>query len=164
MKQALLALGVAAILVAGAPADAQSTDTPLGAAIAADYDAKLEALFIDFHQNPELSYKETRTAAIIASEWRAAGWDVTEQVGGTGVVGVMTNGEGPTVLLRADMDGLPVMEDSGLDYASTARQVSIDGTEKPVMHACGHDVHVTSIIGTARRLADMKDQWQACHW
>ncbi|SIO16984.1 hippurate hydrolase [Parasphingorhabdus marina DSM 22363] len=160
MKKSFLALAAACSITAGAPAGAQSTNTPLGAAIASDYDAKLEALFIDFHQNPELSYKETRTAAIIAREWRAAGWDVTEQVGGTGVVGVMTNGAGPTVLLRADMDGLPVKEDSGLGYASTARQVSIDGTEKPVMHACGHDVHITSIIGTARRLSDMKAQWQ----
>ncbi len=160
MKQALLAFAAAGTFMSGAPSYAQSTDTPLGAAIAADYDAKLEALFIDFHQNPELSYKETRTAGIIAREWRAAGWDVTEQVGGTGVVAVMKNGEGPTVLLRADMDGLPVKEDSGLSYSSAARQVSIDGTEKPVMHACGHDVHITSIIGTARQLADLKDQWQ----
>ncbi len=132
----------------------------LGEAIAADYDSKLEALFLDFHQNPELSYKETRTAAIMAEEWRNSGFQVTENVGGTGVVAVMENGAGPTLMLRADMDGLPVKEDSGLSYASTATQVSIDGQEKPVMHACGHDVHITSLIGAARQLVTMKDQWK----
>lgn len=157
MKHAFLALAAGTALFYGAPAVAQSTD--LAKAVAADYDAKLEALFIDFHKNPELSYKETRTAAIIAEEWRAVGWDVTEKVGGTGVVAVMKNGDGPTLMLRADMDGLPLVEDSGLDYMSTVKQVSIDGEEKPVMHACGHDVHITSLIGTARRLSAMKDQW-----
>lgn len=158
MKHVILALAASSALFYGAPAAAQSTD--LAKAVAADYDAKLEALFIDFHKNPELSYKETRTAGIIAKEWRAVGWDVTEKVGGTGVVAVMKNGDGPTLMLRADMDGLPLVEDSGLDYMSTVKQVSIDGEEKPVMHACGHDVHITSLIGTARRLSAMKDQWR----
>jgi len=125
-----------------------------------DYDKHLEALFIDFHKNPELSYVENRTAGIIAKELRAAGATVTEGVGGTGVVGIMKNGEGPTVLVRADMDGLPVKEASGLPYASTATQVDIEGQKMPVMHACGHDVHITSLIGTARRLAAMKDRWK----
>jgi amidohydrolase len=129
-------------------------------AVAADYRDHLEALFLDFHRNPELSYMETRTAAIIARELRAAGADVTEGVGGTGVVGVMRNGDGPTVLVRADMDGLPVREESGLPYASTARQVGPGGIEHPVMHACGHDVHITALIGTARRLAAMRDRWR----
>lgn len=153
----LLALTAASALFAWQPASAQSTD--ITAAIAADYDQKLEALFLDFHRNPELSYKETRTAAIMAKEWRATGFTVTEGVGGTGVVAVMKNGDGPTLMLRADMDGLPLVEDSGLDYMSTAKQVSIDGQEKPVMHACGHDVHITSLIGTGRQLAGMKDKW-----
>jgi len=153
----LLALTAASALFAWQPATAQSTD--LSTAIAADYDQKLEALFVDFHRNPELSYKETRTAAIMAKEWRASGFTVTETVGGTGVVAVMKNGDGPTLMLRADMDGLPLVEDSGLDYMSTAKQVSIDGQEKPVMHACGHDVHITSLIGTGRQLAGMKDKW-----
>jgi hippurate hydrolase len=153
----LLALTAASALFAWQPATAQSTD--LSTAIAADYDQKLEALFLDFHRNPELSYKETRTAAIMAKEWRASGFTVTEAVGGTGVVAVMKNGDGPTLMLRADMDGLPLVEDSGLDYMSTAKQVSIDGQEKPVMHACGHDVHITSLIGTGRQLAGMKDKW-----
>ena len=151
-------LALVAALAVSQPALAQGSD--LSAAIAADYDNKLEALFLDFHRNPELSYKETRTAAIMAEEWRNAGFQVTENVGGTGVVAVMENGAGPTLMLRADMDGLPVKEDSGLSYASTVTQVSIDGQEKPVMHACGHDVHITSLIGAARQLVKMKDQWK----
>lgn len=158
MKHLVLAFAASSALAAIQPVSAQSID--LGKTIAADYDKKLEALFLDFHRNPELSYKETRTAGIIAKEWRATGWDVTEKVGGTGVVAVMKNGDGPTLMLRADMDGLPLVEDSGLDYMSTARQVSIDGEEKPVMHACGHDVHITSLIGTARQMAAMKNQWR----
>ena len=157
----LLALAATSALIWTAPLAAQnsSTSPDLAAAIAADYDKELKALFLDFHRNPELSYKETRTAAIIAKKWRDAGFTVTEQVGGTGVVAVMKNGDGPTLMLRADMDGLPLVEDSGLDYMSTAKQISIDGEEKPVMHACGHDVHITSLIGTARQMAAMKDQW-----
>ena len=158
----LLALAATTALIWTSPAAAQnsSTSPELKAAIAADYDNKLEALFLDFHKNPELSYKEARTAAIMAKEWRAAGFTVTENVGGTGVVAVMKNGEGPALMLRADMDGLPLVEDSGLDYKSTVKQVSIDGEEQPVMHACGHDVHITSLIGTGRRLAALKDQWR----
>lgn len=130
-------------------------------AVEADYAAHLEALFVDFHKNPELSYKESRTAAIMAKELRAVGGiEVTEGVGGTGVVGVMKNGDGPTILLRADMDGLPLKEDSGLPYASTVTQEDIDGVVKPVMHACGHDVHITSMIGTARQLAKLKSRWK----
>lgn len=129
-------------------------------AVKADYDRHLEALFLDFHRNPELSFREVRTARIMARELRSAGAEVTEGVGGTGVVGVMRNGAGPTVLLRADMDGLPVEEKSGLPYASKARQVGVDGVDSPVMHACGHDVHITSMVGTARRLAAMKDRWK----
>jgi hippurate hydrolase len=130
-------------------------------AVEADYAAHLEALFVDFHKNPELSYKETRTAAIMAKELRAVGGiEVTEGVGGTGVVGVMKNGTGPTILVRADMDGLPLKEDSGLAYASSVTQEDIDGVTKPVMHACGHDVHITSLIGTARQLAKLKSRWK----
>ncbi|PKP93440.1 MAG: amidohydrolase [Alphaproteobacteria bacterium HGW-Alphaproteobacteria-16] len=141
-----------------APALAEPDFAP---AVEADYVAHLEKLFIDFHKNPELSFKETRTAAIMAKELRAVGGIVvTEKVGGTGVVGVMRNGDGPVVLVRADMDGLPVKEDSGVAYPSVATQTDIDGVTKPVMHACGHDVHITSMIGTARQLAKMKDRWR----
>ncbi len=131
----------------------------LESAVNADYEAYLGDLFLHFHRNPELSFLEHQTAARMAAELRSLGIEVTEGVGGTGVVGMLRNGEGPLVLVRADMDGLPVREDSGLDYASTATQVDITGEEVPVMHACGHDVHVTSMVGTARRLTAMKDAW-----
>jgi amidohydrolase len=130
-------------------------------AIKADYDKDLGALWDYFHRNPELSFKEINTAARMAKELRAvAGLTVTEKVGGTGVVGVLKNGPGPVVLVRADMDGLPVIEKSGLPNASKARQVGVDGVDSPVMHACGHDVHITSLVATARRMAAMKDQWK----
>jgi amidohydrolase len=131
------------------------------AAVRADYTKDLGTIWDDFHRNPELSFKETRTAAKMAAYLRAVpGMVVTEKVGGTGVVGVMKNGAGPTVLIRADMDGLPVEEKSGLPNASKARQVGIDGVEAPVMHACGHDTHITALIGTARRLSAMRDRWK----
>lgn len=128
-------------------------------AVEADYDNHLEDLFIHFHAHPELSFLETETAKRMAAELRAAGLDVTEGVGGTGVVGMARNGDGPLILLRADMDGLPLREKSGLDYASTVTQTGQDGQDYPVMHACGHDVHITSMVGTARRLMAMKDKW-----
>ncbi len=131
----------------------------LAAEIEADFDNYLAPLFVHFHRNPELSFLENETAARMALELRAAGVEVTENVGGTGVVGMLENGEGPLILIRADMDGLPVLEKSGLDYASTSRQVGLDGQSYPVMHACGHDVHITSLIGTARKLVEMKDKW-----
>lgn len=129
--------------------------------IKADYDKSLAALWDHFHRNPELSFREFKTAARMAQELRAVpGMVVTEKVAQTGVVGVMKNGDGPVVLVRADMDGLPVQERSGLANASTVRQVGVDGLEMPVMHACGHDVHITSLVGTARQLAAMKNRWK----
>ncbi|MEL6113073.1 MAG: amidohydrolase [Pseudomonadota bacterium] len=128
-------------------------------AIATDYEENLGSLFRHFHANPELSFRETKTAERLASELETLGFDVTTGVGKTGIVAVMRNGEGPTTLIRADMDGLPVKEASGLTYASTALQTDIDGIEKPVMHACGHDVHITSLVGTARQLSQRKDDW-----
>ncbi len=142
------------LLTAAAPAP------DYAAAIRADYKTDLAALFDWFHRNPELSFKEVNTAARMAAELRKTGATVTEKVGGTGVVAVMRNGAGPTVLLRADMDGLPVKEASGLPNMSVARQVGIDGVESPVMHACGHDTHITAMVATARRLAAMKDRWK----
>lgn len=138
---------------------AHAAETDLRAAIAADYAATLEPLFRHFHENPELSGLEVETSKRLAAELRALKYEVTERVGGTGVVAVLRNGPGPTVLLRADMDGLPVEEKSGLPYASKVRQVDITGIEQPVMHACGHDVHMTALIGTARQLAARKDAW-----
>ena len=125
-----------------------------------DYDSYLADLFDHFHRNPELSLVEHRTAARMAQELRAAGFDVTENVGGTGVVAVMRNGAGPLVMMRADMDGLPVEEKSDLHYASKATQQDpITGNVVPVMHACGHDVHITSLVGTARQMAARKEEW-----
>lgn len=131
------------------------------AAVKADYDRDLGAMWDDFHRNPELSHKEVRTAGKMAAALRAVpGVAVTEKVGGTGVVGVLRNGAGPTVLVRADMDGLPVEEKSGLPNASKARQVGVDGVEAPVMHACGHDTHIVGLVASARRLAALKDRWR----
>ncbi len=131
----------------------------LSAAIERDYAERLGALFEHFHRNPELSFLETRTAARLAEELRSGGVEVTEGVGGTGLVGMLRNGDGPLVLVRADMDGLPVKEDSGLPYASVATQVDRTGREVPVMHACGHDVHITALAGTAKQLAERRDRW-----
>ncbi|MDR6866755.1 hippurate hydrolase [Microbacterium resistens] len=119
----------------------------------------LDALFIDLHQNPELSFQETRTAAVAAGHLRDLGLTVTEEVGRTGVVGVLANGDGPVVWLRADMDGLPVTEQTGLPYASTATGVDPDGKTVGVMHACGHDMHVTAMIGAVERLVAAASEW-----
>ena len=102
---------------------------------------------------------EVKTAALVAGELRTLGFTVTEQVGKTGVVGVLTNGPGPTVLVRADMDGLPIKENSGVAYASTDIVKDLSGKEQPAMHGCAHDTHVTGLIGTARTLVALKDQW-----
>ena len=132
----------------------------LSKAIAADYDAHLGPLFEHFHANPELSTVEHNTAARMAQELTDVGFEVTTGVGGTGVVAILKNGEGPMVSMRADMDGLPVEEKSGLAYASKATQVDpITGNEVFVMHACGHDVHITSLVGTARLMYATRDQW-----
>jgi len=155
MKSKLLAttLATAICLSTSAVADLQSN-------VADDYDAYLANLFDHFHRNPELSLVENETAERMAKELRAAGFDVTEGVGGTGIIAIMENGDGPMVMMRADMDGLPVEEKSGLDNASTATQTDpITGNVVPVMHACGHDVHITSLIGTARNMSARKDEW-----
>src|SRR5690554_3438232 len=127
--------------------------------IAKDYDENLAEQFVYFHQNPELSNLESNTAKILADRIREMGYEVTEGVGGTGVVAVMKNGPGPVIMIRADMDGLPIKEDSGLEYASTAVQVDESGIERPVMHACGHDVHITALLGTAKQMADRSEDW-----
>ncbi len=119
----------------------------------------LETLYMDLHGHPELSMQEKRTAGLVAERLRTAGFDVTEQVGGTGVVGVLRNGEGPTVMLRADMDALPVKEATNLPYASEVTATDRDGNETPVMHACGHDVHVTWLAGASALLAGARDTW-----
>ncbi|NNE58181.1 MAG: amidohydrolase [Hellea sp.] len=150
-----------AILWAGSPAIAHTPEnlSELPEAIAADYDDRLEDLYEHFHANPELSFVESKTAARMAEELRALGYDVTEGVGGTGVVAVLKNGDGPTVMMRADMDGLPVRENTGLKHASKVMQKDRNGDEFPVMHACGHDIHITSMVSSAKMMQDLKGEW-----
>ena len=148
-----LASAAAAAMFA-APAGAAT----LSDAIRADM-PQLMTLYRDLHANPELSMQEVRTPAKLAVEARKLGFQVTEKVGKNGVVAVMKNGPGPVLLLRADIDALPVKEQTGLPFASKAMGKLPDGTSTPVMHACGHDTHIASWLGTARRLVAMKDQW-----
>jgi len=121
---------------------------------------KLDALYIDLHKNPELSSHEEKTAAKMADELRKLGYEVTTGVGGTGVVGVLRNGKGPTVLVRTELDALPVEEKTGLPYASHVTATDPNGKTVPVMHACGHDIHMTSWVGAATLLAQEKDRWR----
>jgi len=117
------------------------------------------ALYLDLHQNPELSSHETQTAAKLTTRLRSLGYEVTEHVGGTGIVAVLKNGSGPTVMLRTELDALPVEEKTGLPYASTVRTKDEAGRDVPVMHACGHDLHMSSLLGTATIMAHSKDKW-----
>jgi amidohydrolase len=145
---AAAALAFAMPASAGAISDAVRGDMP-----------QLMTLYSDLHSNPELSMQEVRTPAKLAAEARKLGFTVTEKVGKSGVVAVMKNGPGPVLMIRADMDGLPVVEQTGLPFASKVKAVARSGVETGVMHACGHDTHMTAWLGTARRLAAMKDQW-----
>ena len=148
--------GLAAILVSFC-----AVGSELGDSVQKDYDEHLAGLFDHFHRNPELSTIENETARRMALELNLAGFVVTEGVGGTGVVAIMENGDGPLVMMRADMDGLPVEEKSGLENASRAQQKDpITGNTVYTMHACGHDVHITSLVGTARHMAAHKDEWK----
>jgi amidohydrolase len=148
------------LFLAGA---AMTLATPATAATLADSIRgdmpELMSLYRDLHANPELSMQEVRTPALMAPKMRALGFQVTEHVGKTGLVAVMKNGPGPVLLIRADMDALPVREQTGLPFASKAMGKLPDGTDTPVMHACGHDTHITTWLATGRRLAAMKDQW-----
>lgn len=119
-----------------------------------------EDLYRDLHEHPELSHQEHRTAKLVSDKLTALGYQVTEGVGGTGVVGILRNGDGASVLMRADMDALPVTEATGLPYASTVRATDAAGKDVPVMHACGHDAHVTCLLGAAALLSDGRDHWQ----
>src|SRR5271168_2646405 len=117
------------------------------------------ALYLDIHQSPELSAHETQTATKLAGRLRGLGYDVTEHVGGTGIVAILKNGAGPTVMLRTELDALPVEEKTGLAYASKVHTKDDAGRDVPVMHACGHDLHMASIIGAAAIMAHSKDSW-----
>lgn len=120
----------------------------------------LEALYKDIHAHPELSMQETRTAGIAADRLKKAGFEVTAGVGKTGVVGVLRNGDGPTVMLRADMDALPIAETTGLDYASKVTATDAAGKTVPVGHMCGHDMHVAWLVGAATLLSQKRDAWR----
>ena len=152
MNRSVLALFAASMLVQ--PAGAAT----LNEAIRADLPL-LMTVYRDMHANPELSMQEIRTPAKMVPEMRKLGFEVTQHVGKTGLVAVLRNGPGPVLMLRADMDALPVKELTGLPFASKAVGKLPDGTETPVMHACGHDTHIASWLGTARRLVAMKQQW-----
>lgn len=147
----MLTLLAAAVALAVQPAAPEPAATEL---------APLMALYRELHAAPELAMTETRTAARLAPELRKLGYEVTEKVGRTGIVAVMRNGPGKTVLLRADMDGLPLEEKTGLPFASKVRTTTRSGVETAVMHACAHDTHMTALIGTARRLAADKGKWK----
>lgn len=145
----------AVLSIGAAPARTES----LADAIAGDY-PYLESLFRHLHANPELSMQEFKTSDRLARELKELGFSVTRNIGKTGLVGTLHNGDGPVLVIRADMDGLPVLEKTGLAYASTVRQVNLEGIDMPVMHACGHDMHVTSLVGVARRMVERKGQWR----
>ena len=149
-----LLLAATAFALIAAPCSAAT----IGEAVKADMPS-LMAMYRDFHANPELSMQEVRTPAKLAAEMKKLGFTVTEKVGKTGVVAVLRNGAGPTVMIRADMDGLPIVEQTGLPYASKVRAMARSGVETGVMHGCGHDTHITSWIGTARLLAARKGEW-----
>ena len=122
--------------------------------------ARLVTIFKDFHENPELGFMEVRTAAVVAKELKALGYEVMTGIGKTGVVGILKNGEGPVVMYRADMDCNAVKETTALPYASNKTVKKEDGTEVPVMHACGHDAHTTWMLGIAKIMMAMKSQWK----
>jgi hippurate hydrolase len=158
-----MAVRILAIVLAGiAPISAQGDarwSTPTQAEIDSIF-PDIDALYVDLHRNPELGFQETRTAATLAARLRALGFDVTTGVGRTGIVGVLRNGSGPTVILRTELDALPVKENTGLPYASTATAKNAAGETVPVMHACGHDLHMAAWAGTARLLAEHRSRWQ----
>ncbi|MGE6762949.1 amidohydrolase [Corallococcus interemptor] len=155
----LLPLLFACVAVPAGPVLAAAPPAPVLAGLDALY-PDLDALYRDLHQTPELSLQEEKTAAKLAERLRKLGFEVTPKVGGHGVVALLRNGKGPTVMLRTDLDGLPVEEKTGLPYASKAKAKDAAGAEVAVMHACGHDVHMTSWIGTAALLARTKDRWR----
>ena len=149
MKPILLTLLATSSLFAADPASIAKQELP-----------SLVSLYQELHANPELSMHEVETAARMAKELRAAGFEVTEKVGGNGLVGVLRNGDGPVIMVRTDLDALPVKEQTGVPYASTKVVKDDLGREVNVMHACGHDIHMASFVGTARALGSLRDQWK----
>ena len=162
MPQCAVRFALASALLLAGSSLARAAEPDVKAAVRAKVAAELpslRAIYEHLHAHPELSFMEANTAALMAKELRALGIDVTEKVGRMGVVGVLRNGPGPTVLLRTDMDALPLKETTGVPYASTAIVKDLQGRDQPAMHACGHDVHMTILIGAARTLVAMRDRW-----
>jgi metal-dependent amidase/aminoacylase/carboxypeptidase family protein len=149
---------VKALLFAAMAASCFAQDSSTAKEVDAVY-PEAYALDLDLHQNPELSSHETRTAAKLAGQLRALGYDVTEHISGTGIVAILKNGSDPTVILRTELDALPVEEKTGLPYESKVRTKDESGRDVPVIHACGHDLHMASLLGTAAVMAHSKDSW-----
>jgi len=162
MKYMLVTIAVAAALLGGSSARGAGLSPELTARLtrAVDEDTqRLTEIFKDLHASPELGFTENRTAGIVAKEFESLGYEVKTGIGKTGVVGIMKNGKGPTVMFRADMDALNVEEKTGLDYASKVRVKMEDGSEAPVGHMCGHDAHTTWLLGLAKVMAENRDGW-----
>jgi amidohydrolase len=153
----LLTLALLAGTSAANAADIAGTRAAIDHGLDAQY-PHIEALYKDIHSHPELGFQETRTAALLADEMRKLGYEVTEHVGKTGIVAILKNGPGPTVMVRTELDALPMPEKTGLPYASTAKQM-YKGAESPVAHSCGHDIHMSVWVAVAKTMLDMKDQW-----
>jgi len=158
MKTVFIIIGIAASLSCSLAQNQPLARSQISDKVQKEYPSLFE-LYKHLHTHPEISFQEEKTSARIAEELRKAGYEVTTKVGGHGVVAVLRNGNGPTVLVRTDMDALPVKEQTGLPYASTVTCKDDKGDEVPVMHACGHDINMTCMIGTSRILAQLKDQW-----
>jgi len=152
-----LAIASLALVHSAEAADLAGSKAAIERSLDAEY-ARIEALYKDIHAHPELGFQETRTAQKLAAELSALGFEVTDGVGRTGVVGLFRNGPGPTVMVRTELDALPLLEKTGLSYASTAKQ-TLRGEQTPVMHACGHDIHMAVWVAVAKVLLDMKDHW-----
>src|SRR6476620_1527739 len=152
------ALCAAALSSARAEIDVARLKAAIATSLESDY-PKLDALYKEIHAHPEIAFQEVKTAARLAAEMRALGFDVTEQVGKTGLVAIYRNGEGPTIMVRTELDALPMEEKTGLAYASHDKTIW-NGQETFVAHSCGHDIHMASWVGTAKTLVGLKDQWK----
>lgn len=162
LSNVLTSMALTVALLGASSANAQGISKELADRISKSVDADTKHLtdvFKDLHQHPELGFMETRTAGIVAKELKSLGYEVKTGIGKTGVVGILRNGSGPVVMFRADMDANAVEEATGLPYASKVRVKLPDGSETPVAHMCGHDAHVTWLLGLAKTMATLKDQW-----
>ena len=152
-----VALSAAALAPAQAEIDVAKLKPAIEASVESEY-PKLDVLYKDIHAHPEIAFQEVKTAAKLAAEMRALGFEVTEKVGKTGLVAIYKNGDGPTIMVRTELDALPMEEKTGLSYASHDKTIW-NGRETPVAHSCGHDIHMASWVGTAKTLLGLKDQW-----